>query len=41
MMSYYVVQIGLMTVKINKHFSIQSVIFEATKRFERPLIDQC
>ena len=27
-MSYYMVQIGLMTVKINKYFFIQSVIFK-------------
>ena len=26
-MSYYIVQIGLIRVKINKYFSIQSVIF--------------
>ena len=28
LMSYYMIQIGLMTVKINKYFSIQSVIFK-------------
>ena len=27
-MSYYMVQIGLTTVKINKYFFIQSVIFK-------------
>ena len=27
-MSYYMVEIGLMTVKINKYFFIQSVIFK-------------
>ena len=30
-MSYYMIQVGLMTVKINKYFSIQSVIFNLPK----------
>ena len=38
-MSYYIVQIGLMTVKINKYYTI--CYNHATKRFERPVNDQC